>query len=159
MDRPDGYEVTARCPIRRDRLMWCAPRREKEATRTEVAPRIARTVVILAQLHVVRAVRERRVPVADVVEEVDLVLASEERGAHTVHGRVAPALEVETGVSKWSSFACAENEGCAVASQWGSPARSGALRLIVINTHFVVESALRFQVIEELRVGFASPKL
>ena len=34
-------------------------------------------------------------PISDVAEEVDLVLASEERSTNTMHGRVAPPLVIK----------------------------------------------------------------
>ena len=59
---------------------------------TEVADVVARAVLGLPYGGEMWAVLEGRVLVADVVEEVDLLLAREERRAYAVDGCVAPAL-------------------------------------------------------------------
>ena len=61
---------------------------------TKALVRLARAVALLPYVVQARAVHEGRVLVADVVEEVDLVFAREERRTDAVDGGVSPALLV-----------------------------------------------------------------
>jgi len=74
------------------------------------------------------------VQVADFVEEVDLVLAREQRSADTVHGRVAPTLLKENVIL-------------------------ASTKLPVPLPHLIVEPALFVQKLYKLRVGLTSPEI
>ena len=63
------------------------------ATRTEVVLHIAVALAAFPRAVALGTVRVRVVLVADLVEEVDLVLALEERDRDAVHGGVAPPLK------------------------------------------------------------------
>ena len=65
-----------------------------EGERTETCVGVAPALPALVGV-ALRTVRERLVLVADVVEEVDLLLLGEKRGGDTVHWCVAPALSKE----------------------------------------------------------------
>ena len=86
----------------------------KHSRLTEAAKLRACAVLLAPYLGAARTVREGRVLVPDVVEEMDLVLAREERGADAVDGCVAPTLlEWVSGASasmRMNGWLC----GCAV---------------------------------------------
>ena len=80
---------------------------------TEAREGVASAVPSPSHLGIARAVLEGVVLIANVVEEVDLILAREERGADAVNGCVAPTLlEWVSGASasRMNVWLC----GCAV---------------------------------------------
>ncbi len=155
---------------------WNATRRENgegvacegkgvEITLTEAVKLRAGAVFRAPDLAVAGTVREGWVLIPDVVEEVDLVLAREERGADAVDGCVAPALVVMCGVSV--SPRCHVGRGARRSGMgmWLTRMRQSdevawmaRERDRIAKTYLVIEPALRLEVIKKLAVCLAAPE-
>ncbi len=80
-------------------------------------------------------VLERFVPVANVLEEVDLVFPSEQRGTDAMNRCISPSLRKESWFSRFHAIRYA------------------------VSTHLVVEPALLVEEVKEFHVSLPSPEV
>lgn len=64
----------------------------------KVVTRIAAALALLSQFLGIRAMRERNVPVTDIIEEVDLFFWKQDTSGNGMHRSIAPSLVEETAV-------------------------------------------------------------
>ena len=110
--------------------------------RTEALLDVAATLAALPRAVALGTVRVRVVLVADLVEELDLVLALEERDRDTVDGRITPPLKRCFGLGKRR-----------VDYHYHARGRGR------MTAYLVVEATLGVEELEVLRVGLAPPEI